>query len=160
MTLPFDLQQHPEGGKYHEVYRSSLHVSSTQHGQRSSLSHIYFQLDTGEYSQFHKVRSDEVWNLYRGEGIKLHQWDGTSQKVETVILSAATQTFCHVIPAEYWQAAEPLGDQCVLVGCSVAPGFDFDDFTLICNHSQLSKKLAGYAPDLAHLAVTQADYND
>lgn len=157
---PSDLQPHPEGGKYQEVYRSRLPVHSSQHGDRNALTHIYFQLESGEYSQFHKVRSEEVWNLYQGEGLKLYQWDGKSEHIETIILSAASQTFCHVIPADYWQAAEPLGAQSVLVGCSVAPGFEFEDFTLIHEHPELSQELVSKHPSLAHLATDSANDHD
>jgi predicted cupin superfamily sugar epimerase len=127
---PTNLAAHPEGGRFKEAYRSSAEIEATDGRKRVALTHIYFQLEAGEVSKFHKVDSDEVWNLYQGEGIRLHIWDGSENMPETVTLSAATNTFCHVIPAGFWQAAEPLGNS-VLVGCSVAPGFEFEDFEII-----------------------------
>ncbi|WP_018970541.1 cupin domain-containing protein [Rubritalea marina] len=149
---PNNLLDHPEGGKYTEVFRSIHKVQSASLGQRSSLTHIYFQLAEGEVSQFHKVSSEEVWNLYKGQGLRLYQWDGESDTIDVITLSAETNTFCHVVPAHYWQAAEPIGKDEVLVGCSVAPGFEFEDFTLIRDCSGLAQKLITLEPSLSHLA--------
>ncbi|MGJ8671512.1 cupin domain-containing protein [Rubritalea sp.] len=147
---PTNLEEHPEGGKYKEVFRSIHKTDSASHGTRSCLTHIYFQLEKGEVSAFHKVSSEEVWNLYQGDGIRLYQWDGESQSIEIIELSSEAEQFCHVVPAHYWQAAEPLGAK-VLVGCSVAPGFEFEDFTLIhdcLGHAELLKKIQ---PQLGYL---------
>ena len=148
--LPTDLEPHPEGGHYREVFRSIHQVDSKFLGQRSALTHIYFQLDNGDISKFHKVSSEEVWNLYKGEGIRLYQWDGETEHITVLELSAQANRFCHVVPAHHWQAAEPLGES-TLLGCSVAPGFDFQDFTLLrqcCGHADVLKKLK---PELKHL---------
>lgn len=147
---PTDLEEHPEGGKYKEVFRSIHKVESPSLGSRSALTHIYFQLERGEVSAFHKVSSEEVWNLYQGKGILLYQWDGESDELLVVELSAEANQFCHVVPAHHWQAAVPLEDT-VLVGCSVAPGFEFQDFTLMrdcIGHADLLKKTQ---PNLSHL---------
>ena len=84
---PTQLEPHPEGGEFREVFRSIHSVDSSNLGKRSALTHIYFQLDHGEVSAFHKVSSEEVWNLYKGEGLKLYQWDGESDQVEVIELS-------------------------------------------------------------------------
>ena len=127
---PTHLTKHPEGGKFQEVFRSKARVQSADGRERSALTHIYFELQPGERSRFHKVTSDEVWNLYRGEGIRLYTWDGTETPPECITLSADQNQYCAVIPAGVWQAAEPIADA-VLVGCSVAPGFEFEDFTML-----------------------------
>lgn len=127
---PDDLVAHPEGGRFQEVFRSTAQVMATGGRERSALTHIYFSLARGEVSRFHRVASDEVWNLYRGEGLRLHLWDGAGSAPVTVELSAARGVYCHVVPAGCWQAAEPLGNE-VLVGCSVGPGFAFEDFELM-----------------------------
>ncbi|MFC5050084.1 cupin domain-containing protein [Rubritalea spongiae] len=148
--LPTDLEPHPEGGKYKEVFRSIHKIDCPNLGKRSALTHIYFQLDKGEVSAFHKVSSEEVWNLYRGEGLRLYQWDGESDEVSIIELSVQKNQFCHVVPTHHWQAVEPL-DDIVLVGCSVAPGFEFNDFTLMrdcIGHADLLKK---HQPSLSHL---------
>ena len=123
-----NLTPHPEGGRFREIYRSPDSVALTDGRTRSALTHIYFHLAEGELSRFHRVEQDEVWNLYHGS-VRLHLLTETGEYTETT-LSAAEQCFCSVIPAGAWQAAEPLeGDG--LVGCTVAPGFDFADFQLI-----------------------------
>jgi predicted cupin superfamily sugar epimerase len=87
------------------------------------------------------VTSDEVWNLYRGT-LKLYLWD--EEKVTEMVLSSESNTFCCVVPAGVWQAAEPMGES-ALVGCSVGPGFDFQDFSMLRD-----------TPDLARLFLEQA----
>jgi predicted cupin superfamily sugar epimerase len=144
---PNDLIEHPEGGRFREVFRSSQMVSNHHNITRSALTHIYFSLNPGEVSRFHKVASDEVWNLYQGTGIKLYTWDGTDRLPQCVTLSANENCFCHVVPAGIWQAAEPLSET-VLLGCSVAPGFEFSDFELIDQNSAESKMLASLAPEM------------
>lgn len=134
-----DLKEHPEGGRFQEVFRSSAVVTHPDYSLdentsaeriRAALTHIYFSLNPGEVSNFHRVTSDEVWNLYRGEGFKLHIWDGSDASPETHLLSAESGHFCHVVPAGAWQAAEPISGT-VLAGCTVAPGFEFEDFELM-----------------------------
>lgn len=127
---PIDLIAHPEGGRFREVFRSDATVTTSSGESRSALTHIYFSLKRGEVSRFHRVTSDEVWNLYQGVGLRLYIWDGTDKPPVCTELSAAANEFCHVVPAGFWQAAEPVGDS-VLVGCSVGPGFEFEDFELI-----------------------------
>ncbi|MDZ7773153.1 MAG: cupin domain-containing protein [Balneolaceae bacterium] len=145
-----DLQEHPEGGRFQEVFRSNVTVSrigpggetgSADSRTRAALTHIYFSLESGEVSAFHKVASDEVWNLYRGQGLKLHVWDGTHTPPETHILSRDSGHFCEVVPAGCWQAAEPLSGT-VLAGCTVAPGFEFEDFELMETGSEEARLLA------------------
>lgn len=148
--LPTNLEEHPEGGKYKEVFRSIHKITCPNLGKRSALTHIYFQLEKGEVSAFHKVSSEEVWNLYHGQGLRLYQWDGYSDSIEIIELSAESMQFCHVVPAYHWQAAEPLGEK-VLVGCSVAPGFEFQDFTLLHNSIEHANLFKNAHPKLDHL---------
>lgn len=144
-----DLLEHPEGGRYLEVYRSANTVA-TADKTRTALTHIYFSLEPHEVSRFHRVSNDEVWNLYQGEGLYLYQWDGRSSGIKAIELSVKSMNFCHVIPAGYWQAAVPIKDR-VLVGCSVAPGFEFEDFTLIDPKSPVAKTLLEIDPGLSKL---------
>lgn len=132
---PGNLINHPEGGRFREVFRSKSIVTTNGGRQRSALTHIYFSLEHGEVSRYHRVQSDEVWNLYQGEGLRLYTWDGKQTTPHCEILSAHTGSFCHVVAAGLWQAAEPLGET-VLVGCSVGPGFEFQDFQLMDPRSQ------------------------
>jgi len=144
---PVGLQEHPEGGRFLEVFRSGITVSKQDGIVRQAMTHIYFSLNPGEVSRFHKVSSDEVWNLYQGEGVRLHIWDGSDAKPWSVTLSAKNNCFCHVIPAGVWQAAEPVSWK-VLAGCSVAPGFEFADFTLMDQNSGEAKRLISLSPEM------------
>ncbi len=145
---PIDLIEHPEGGRFREVFKSAKTVLTHEGTTRSALTHIYFSLKPGEVSRFHRVTSDEVWNLYQGSGVNLYVWDGTDTPPECTVLSAESNCFCHVVPAGAWQAAEPISET-VLVGCSVAPGFEFSDFTLIDPNSEDADLLISTAPEMA-----------
>ena len=133
---PIGLKEHPEGGRYLRVFKSDTTVYKANGKIRSALSHIYYSLKKDEVSCFHKVESDEVWNLYQGEGVYLYLWDGSKNSPERIELSSGSNSFCHVVPGGIWQAAEPIcGD--VLVGCSVGPGFEYTDYELVEPNSEL-----------------------
>lgn len=142
---PEDLKEHPEGGRFKEVFRSGEIVKTSGGKERSALTHIYFNLKDGEVSKFHKVTSDEVWNLYQG-ALRLYLWNGTEGEVECVQLSDKENCFCYVVPAGWWQAAEPVSES-VLAGCSVGPGFEFEDFQLISKGSDEANLLSSFPED-------------
>ena len=144
---PINLEEHPEGGHFRQVFKSEVVVRSDDGRTRSAITHIYFSLKKGEVSRFHRVSSDEVWNLYRGAGIRLYTWDETDKPPEVIELSAEKDQFCHVVPAGFWQAAEPLEEE-VLVGCSVGPGFEFEDFELIDPGSESARMILSFNPEL------------
>ncbi len=144
---PFNLVDHPEGGRFSEVFRSASIVTTRTGSTRSALTHIYFSLKPGEVSKFHRVASDEVWNLYKGSALNLYTWDGSENPPQCVTLSAESNNFCHVVPAGVWQAAEPVSDT-ILAGCSVAPGFEYTEFILMDPESDEFKELISIAPDM------------
>jgi predicted cupin superfamily sugar epimerase len=116
------LTPHPEGGWYRQVFKSEERV--TRHAddaQRSALTTIYFLLVEGTYSAWHRVQSDEVWHFYEGDPLELLTHDTITR------LDADNRV--HVVKAREWQAARPLGAY-ALVGCTVGPGFEFDDFEM------------------------------
>jgi predicted cupin superfamily sugar epimerase len=78
---PTDLIEHPEGGRFREVFRSKARVTTRRGDSRSALTHIYFSLNQGEVSRFHRVTSDEVWNLYQGTGLRLYTWADTDNRL-------------------------------------------------------------------------------
>ncbi|WP_444912725.1 cupin domain-containing protein [Microbulbifer sp. ZKSA004] len=127
---PDNLIDHPEGGKFLQVFKSNSIVTREDGQKRSALTHIYFSLQKGEVSKFHRVESDEIWNLYQGDGLFLYIWTEEDSCLQKIEISAENNTFCCVVPAGAWQAAEPISGP-VLVGCSVGPGFEFCDFKLI-----------------------------
>jgi predicted cupin superfamily sugar epimerase len=125
------LQAHPEGGWYAEVFRSSQPVQ-TGDGRptRVALTTIDFLLAAGQFSAWHRVSSDEVWHLLEGEGLRLWLAPPDLSVFNAVDLGpvAAGRRPRHVVPAGWWQAAEPLGGH-AYVGATVAPGFEFADFS-------------------------------
>lgn len=149
---PTNLTEHPEGGRFREVFRSGATVIRADGDVRAALTHIYFALNGGEVSRFHRVRSDEVWNLYRGTGLYLYTWEESRGRPRRHELSAEANTFCHVVPAGVWQAAVSI-DGPVLVGCSVGPGFDFADFELIDPGSASAARLQRDDPALRRFIV-------
>jgi predicted cupin superfamily sugar epimerase len=151
---PTDLIEHPEGGRFREVFRSTVSVTTDNGDSRSALTHIYFSLKQAEVSRFHRVTSDEVWNLYQGAGLRLYTWTGTDNPPTCIELSPQAHCFCYVIPAGIWQAAEPIGDK-VLVGCSVGPGFEFQDFEMIDPESDAARFLQGTNPNLSKFVVPE-----
>jgi predicted cupin superfamily sugar epimerase len=145
---PTAFIEHPEGGRFQEVFRSSARVTTSSGQNRSAITHIYFSLNQGEVSRFHKVSSDEIWSLYKGSGIRIYTWDGTENMPTCTELSAKANVFCHVVPAGEWQAAEPIGES-ALVGCSVGPGFEFDDFQLMDPASDEARALQSLDPRMS-----------
>lgn len=121
------LHPHPEGGHYAEVFRSAHRVQpEDERPARAALTTIDFLLGTGQFSAWHRVRSDEVWHLLEGEGLKLWLAPPDLSRFDAVTLQPGG-TRRHVVPAGWWQAAEPLV-QMAYVGATVGPGFDFADF--------------------------------
>ena len=151
---PIHLIEHPEGGRYSEVYRSGSQIRTDNGEMRCALTHIYFSLYPNEISHFHRVGSDEVWNLYQGKGLYLYLWDGSATSATQVELSAKRNEFCHVVPQGVWQAAVPIEDT-VLAGCSVAPGFEFADFELLKHGSDEAERLCSHNPELRKLIISQ-----
>lgn len=138
------LQPHPEGGSFSEVFRSTARVlPADARGPRAALTTIYFLLTRGQRSRLHRVASDEVWHFYEGAPLELTVIDSDFAVTERVTLGAldlrATQEgrrlpggteVVYAVREGMWQAARPLGEYS-LVGCSVAPGFDFADFSML-----------------------------
>ena len=121
-----DLKPHPEGGHFRETFRDPREVD----GGRAASTAIYFLLARGERSHWHRVDAAEAWHWHAGAPLALDIAD--EAKRERVILGsdlAAGARPQAVVPAHAWQAAESLGDW-TLVGCTVAPGFEFAKFEL------------------------------
>lgn len=121
-----EMQRHPEGGWYVETFRDAAG------GSRGHSTAIYYLLQAGERSHWHRVRdAAEAWHFYAGDPLKLMiAQDG--EQVETIVLGTdllAGERPQAIVPANAWQAAEPMGDY-TLVGCTVAPGFDFAAFEM------------------------------
>lgn len=152
LIAKLSLLPHPEGGYYREVYRS---VSQVQPGgdrpQRSALTTIYFLLTEGQYSRWHRVLSDEVWHFYEGEPLELF-WLDTDKDERTQALlgpvqGGSEQCPVQTVPAGCWQAARSTGAY-TLAGCTVAPGFDFADFSLLEDGSEEAGRIQRSFPGI------------
>jgi predicted cupin superfamily sugar epimerase len=130
------LVKHPEGGFYRETFRSPLVLRTLQGlpagDERNASTAIYFLLPAGAFSAFHRVTSDEVWHHYDGDPVELHTLSPAGQHEMTRLGCdvGSGERPQHVVPAGFYQAAAPVGDRYALCGCTVAPGFDFADFTM------------------------------
>lgn len=146
------LQPHPEGGFYRETWRSPARVTAEHRPSRSALTTIYFLLAAGDFSAWHRVRSDEVWHWYEGEPLELLLAAPNFSTVQVHRLAAVAAERAPVItvPADWWQAARPLGNY-ALCGCTVAPGFEFEDFTFLRDDQTATALLMQMAPQLAPL---------
>ncbi len=135
----YKLQPHPEGGHYAEIYRSPGTINqkalpSQFKGDRAYCTGIYFLLEQGQISAFHRIQSDELWHFYAGEPLEVFVLDNTHQSPYTIKLGnnpEEGQVFQAVVPAGAWFASRPMANSAYsLVGCTVAPGFDFEDFEM------------------------------
>jgi predicted cupin superfamily sugar epimerase len=120
------LKPHPEGGHYRETFRDP---HSDAAGRAFSTA-IYFLLARGERSHWHRIDAVEVWHYYAGDALILQIADDAGQR--SIRLGpdlAAGEMPQAIVPPHAWQAAETTGDW-TLVGCTVAPGFDFAKFEL------------------------------
>ncbi len=123
-----DLKPHPEGGQFRETFRDSRTID----GARAASTAIYFLLARGERSHWHRVDAVEAWHYHAGAPLELTIATNAKGPVERVTLGpdlAAGERPQAMVPAHAWQAAQSLGDW-TLVGCTVAPGFDFKGFEL------------------------------
>jgi predicted cupin superfamily sugar epimerase len=120
------LAPHPEGGHFRETFRDSR---CDAHG-RSASTAIYFLLARGERSHWHRVDAVETWHYYAGDALTLRVADENGVRVLRVGANlTADEVPQAIVPAHAWQAAESTGDW-TLVGCTVAPGFEFAHFEL------------------------------
>ena len=121
-----DLKPHPEGGHYRETFRDV----GIGPDERSHSTAIFFLLGRGERSHWHRIDAVEIWHYYAGDALTLRIADDDGTR--SIILGpdiAAGEIPQAIVPAHAWQAAESMGDW-TLVGCTVAPGFDFATFKL------------------------------
>lgn len=121
-----ELKPHPEGGHYRETFRDER-----GDGKRAASTAIYFLLAEGEVSHWHRVDAVEIWHWHAGAPLRLSiaPPDGVSSDVILGPDLAAGARPQGIVPAGYWQSARSLGAW-TLVGCTVAPGFQFETFEL------------------------------
>jgi predicted cupin superfamily sugar epimerase len=134
----FELVPHPEGGYFREVYRSATRlehpgIPAGVPAERTAGTLIYFLLSGKDFSAFHRVRfSDEIWHLYAGGPLELHLIDADGRLERRELTSNVLEGEpTAMVPAGTWQSARLAeGASFALGGCSVAPGFDYEDFEM------------------------------
>jgi predicted cupin superfamily sugar epimerase len=143
------LAPHPEGGFFRETFRSTDRVTTTRGTTRSALTTILFLLTGDSFSAFHRLTSDEIWHFYRGDALSVEIIDAAGRHEQRVLR-----------PEGPWQTAVPAGAHFAshveqssgyaLVGCDVAPGFEYSDFylatraVLIAQYPQHAPLIAKY----------------
>jgi predicted cupin superfamily sugar epimerase len=133
-----NLTRHPEGGYYKEIYRSNeiIHkkcLPERYTGFRNYSTSIYFLLESQEFSAFHRIKSDETWHFYAGTSLIILTINrgGFITEIRLGNEPERNEIFQVTIPKGTWFMAKVNGPESYsLAGCSVAPGFDFDDFEL------------------------------
>ena len=156
----YNLLPHPEGGFYRQTYEASEQILRDAlperfDGNRNFSTAIYFLLPHGNFSAFHRIKSDEVWHFYEGCALHIHviHPNGDYECLKLGSNMNNGESYQLVVPANAWFASEPVGDagSFALVGCTVAPGFDFADFELadaeklveqFPSHEQLIRQLS------------------
>jgi len=121
LVKTLNLQPHPEGGHYAETFRDPRTVDG-----RSVGTAIYYLLQEGERSHWHRVDAAEIWHYYAGAPLKLRIGKEEIRLGPDVLNGERPQA---VVPAGAWQSAESTGAY-TLVGCTVSPGFEFDGFEM------------------------------
>ncbi len=141
LIASLQLKPHPEGGFYHQVFKSKRVVEN----RRSAMTAIHFLLPGGELSRWHRVAADEIWVNLEGDGVRLFTFDDESTTSHIVHGHAF-----HAVAPGTWMAAEPLGDY-ALLACFVAPGFEYEDFTLMADDEAAAARLRSIAPAFANM---------
>lgn len=147
----FNMQAHPEGGYFVETYRSELEFE-TNEGKRNASTAIHFLITKDSISHLHRLTSDEGWHYHLGDPLLVIEITPTGELIKTImgpdILNG--HKLQHIVPAGHWFASTSMGEFS-FVGCTVSPGFDFQDFemgkkeNLLKKYPHLEKEIEAYS---------------
>lgn len=146
------MTSHVEGGAFRELYRSELVIPRHSlplffQGDRPASTHIYFMLLSGQFSAFHRIASDEIWHFYSGDALLVHEITHSGRLVTHRLGGDPEkgESFVAVVHGGSWFASVlDAGGEYALVGCTVAPGFDFAEFEL-AERETLEAQYPGHA---------------
>jgi uncharacterized protein len=131
------LQKHPEGGYFREIFRSNNKIPGQAvdniEGERSTFTSIYYLLKGNDFSAFHRIKSEEMWHFFNGSPVTIYviTGDGKLEKKHLGPDPDNMEDFQICIPGNTWFAAKVNNPVLYsLVGCTVSPGFDFNDFEI------------------------------
>lgn len=155
-----ELQPHPEGGYFKEVYRSNEIIKNTGlpgrfTGDRNFGTSIYYLLEKEQFSTFHKLKSDETWHFYYGSSLLLHKIDESGNYNKIILGNDLTngEVFQFTVLRNCWFAAEVADKNSFsLIGATVSPGFDFSDFEM-GKRDELVSKFPGYKEFITRLTI-------
>lgn len=140
------LEKHPEGGYFKEIFRSDEFLNKDlpkrYQGMHTMYTSIYFLLSENDFSAFHVLKSDEIWHFYDGTTLDLHiiNIDGVLKTISLGKEIEKGENYIFLIKAGEYFAAEVKDKKSYsLVGCTVSPGFEYEDFEL-CKRESLTKK--------------------
>ena len=154
----YRLKPHPEGGWYKQTYKSNEQIAAEALPERFGASRvfstaIYFLLEKGNFSAFHRIKSDECWHFYAGDPLLIYIIEQTGE-LKVISLGSdheSGQSFQYVVPANCWFASRPAPEsEYCFVGCTVSPGFEFDDLEL-ADASELSTFYPQHKPIIIEL---------
>ena len=129
----YKMESHPEGGWYKETYRSNTKTSIDNLGQRNLMTSIYFLLESHQTSNFHKIKSDELWFYHSGSPLTVHciYPNGEYEMLHIGPNFEKGETFQALVPkGTIFGSTVNIENTYAMVGCTVSPGFDFNDFKL------------------------------
>lgn len=135
-----NLQPHPEGGYYREIFRSNDPVTRAGDKEtRSACTSIYYLLEGTDFSGFHRIASDELWYFHKGAPLLIHVIDQSGEYSSMELSDEPAGQLSLVVEAGKWFAAEiPSKSGFTLVSCAVAPGFEFTEFEMARRDALLS----------------------
>ena len=145
------LEKHPEGGWFKEIYRADKLVQ-TSFGQRSAATSIYYLLEGKDFSALHRIKSDEIWHYYAGSSAIEILWieEARLKSSRVGCNIEAGESFQVIVPENCWFAARLVNNEgFALVGCTVSPGFDFNDFELA--DEKVAEQFSEFKSDLLPL---------
>jgi hypothetical protein len=155
------MQPHPEGGYYVETFRSSTNVE-TDRGSRAASTAILFLLGKGDKSHLHRIKSEEVWHFHSGGPLAIIELKEDIKSFSLTVLGPNIlrgEKLQHVVPANTWFGSYPYDEESPfsLVGCTVAPGFIFEDFELAQNREELTQLFPNAVDPINHLTPHTSD---
>lgn len=138
LVKKLELLPHPEGGYYKETYRSSGEIARKAlpeefGGDRNFATAIYFLIEKSNFSALHRIKSDETWHFYYGDALEVVELSEEGKLRKTLVGSDLQKghVFQYTVKAGTWFGSRVVsGGEFSLVGCTVAPGFDFEDFEM------------------------------
>lgn len=153
LVKKLELLPHPEGGYYKETYRSPARLTKEAlpdgfEGNRNLATAIYFLIEKNNFSALHKIKSDETWHFYAGDALEVIEIDAGGNLKTSAVGNRIEQgeVFQYTVPANTWFGSRvKKGGNHSLVGCTVAPGFDFADFEM-ANRNELISRFPAHKP--------------